>query len=442
MRIMNCLLLSVGLFDVSAHHDLQMPDGRAIRGRSLAAEFTVFSVAKAKPPLRLSAVTDDDGPTSTLLAFADADIPAASPEEVGMDSARLAIIDDIVAEGLQQKKMPGCVVLVGHQGRIVYHKAFGDRQVVPEKLSMELQTVFDMASLTKPIATATSVMTLVERGQVDVEAPVAKYLPAFGTNGKEHITIRQLLTHTAGLIPDNDLEDCANGSAEAFRKICELGTSVEPGTEFVYSDVGFVVLAELVQRITGNDLHEYSQEVIFKPLGMTETGYLPADPLRARAAVTQERDGKPMRGEVHDPRAWALGGIAGHAGLFSTATDLARYAQMLLNDGEFKGMRILKPETVQLMTSPVKVSSGLRTLGWDMRSPYSSNRGDFFSKSAFGHGGFTGTVLWVDPDLELFVIFLSNRVHPDGNGLVNPLAGRIGTVASGAINLNSPGTRE
>ena len=355
-----------------------------------------------------------------------------------MHPTRLAVIDEVVSEGLRLGKMPGCVVLVGHQGHVVYHNAFGHRQLVPEKQPMQLDTVFDMASLTKPIATATSVMTLVERGEVDLEAPIATYIPEFGANGKDKITVKQLLTHNGGLIPDNELEDYVNGPEEAFQKIYALGTYVDPGTEFVYTDVGFIVLAELVHRMTGKNIHEYSQEVIFAPLGMTETGYLPVASLRARAAVTQERDGRPMRGEVHDPRAWAMGGIAGHAGLFSTARDLAKYAQMLINDGTWRGVRVLNPETVRLMRAPVQVSSGLRTLGWDMRSPYSSNRGDFFSKAAFGHGGFTGTTLWIDPEQDLFVIFLSNRVHPDGNGLVNPLAGRIGTIAGGAIDLELP----
>lgn len=375
-------------------------------------------------------------------ALAGEKVPSASPENVGMHPTRLAIIDEVVEEGLQRGKMPGCVVLVGHRGHVVYHKAFGHQQLVPEKQPMELDTLFDMASLTKPIATATSVMTLVERGKVDVEAPVAEYIPEFGANGKDQITVRQLLTHNGGLIPDNELEDYANGPTEAFQKIYALGTYVEPGTEFVYTDVGFIVLAEMVHRITGKNIHEYSQEMIFQPLGMTETGYLPAESLRKRAAVTQERDGHPMRGEVHDPRAYAMGGISGHAGLFSTARDLAVYAQMILNGGSWRGVRVLKPETVELMRSPVQVSKGLRTLGWDMRSPYSSNRGDFFSKSAFGHGGFTGTTLWMDPDQDLFVIFLSNRVHPDGEGAINPLAGRIGTIASGAIDLKSPGADE
>ena len=345
----------------------------------------------------------------------------------------LAIIDDIVDEGLRQKKMPGCVVLIGHKDEVIYHKAFGYRQLVPEQQPMLLDTVFDLASLTKPIATATSIMTLVESGKVDLDAAVASYIPEFAANGKDTITVRQLLTHTGGLIPDNSIKDYKDGPERAFENIHQLPTYVPPGTKFVYSDVGFIVLAELVQRISGLTIHEYSQQHIFAPLAMKETGYLPAALLKQRAAVTQERDGKPMRGEVHDPRAWALGGVAGHAGLFSTARDLATFAQAMINRGSLGDTCILKPSTFDLMTAPVDVSSGLRTLGWDMRSTYSSNRGDFFSKAAFGHGGFTGTALWIDPQRKLYVIFLSNRVHPDGNGSVNSLAGRIATIAGAAI---------
>ncbi|MFY9256529.1 MAG: serine hydrolase domain-containing protein [Fuerstiella sp.] len=373
-------------------------------------------------------------PTSSALSQQQSQVvPLAAPESVGMNPQRLAIIDDVVAEGLRHKKMPGCVVLIGYQGRTVFHKAYGHRQLVPEEQPMLADTVFDMASLTKPIATATCAMLLVEAKLVDLDAAVAKYIPEFGQNGKQDITVRQLLTHTGGLIPDNSMKDYANGPTQAFEKIHQLSTYAEPGTKFVYSDVGFIVLAELIERVSGQTVHEFSQQKLFKPLGMTETGYLPAEALQVRAAVTQQRDGHWMAGEVHDPRAFALAGVAGHAGLFSTASDLATYCQMLLNSGTMGGTTIMQPATVATMTAAQEVPSGFRTLGWDMRSPYSSNRGDFFSKSAFGHGGFTGTSMWIDPDQQLFVIFLSNRVHPDGNGSVNSIAGRIGTIAAAAI---------
>ena len=343
------------------------------------------------------------------------------------------VIDEIVEEGLRRDRMPGAVVLVGYDGRIVYHKAFGYRQIKPERVPMKKDTVFDLASLTKPIATATSIAHLIELGKVDVAEPVATYIPQFAPNGKDAITIEQLLTHTGGLIPDNHLRDYQDGAMDAFKRIHNLELTALPGEKFMYSDVGFIVLAEVVERVSGQNVHEYSRDNIFQPLGMNETGYLPAEPLRQRAAVTQQREGRWMQGEVHDPRAYALGGVAGHAGLFSTAEDLAKYAQMMINGGNLGDVRVLQPDTIELMTSPYETPSGLRTRGWDMRSPYSSNRGDLMSKSAFGHGGFTGTGIWIDPDQKMFVIFLSNRVHPDGDGSVNSLIGRIGTVAGSAI---------
>ena len=355
------------------------------------------------------------------------------PAECGLSAARLAAIDRVVEEGLRYERMPGCVVLVGYKGRIPLLKSYGSRQIKPETVTMTTDTVFDLASLTKPIATATSVMLLIEDGLIELDAPASRYVPEFTGHGKELITIRQLLTHQSGLLPDNSIKDYGDGRDEAFRRIHALDLRAEPGTQFMYSDVGFIVLGEVVERVSGKSLDQFSRERIFEPLGMTATGFNPAAELKRRAAPTQERNGEWMRGEVHDPRAYLLGGVAGHAGLFSTAEDLARYAQMLLNDGVLGETRILKPETCRLMQSSQQLASGLRTLGWDRQTGYSSNRGDLFSDNAFGHGGFTGTALWIDPGLEMFVVFLSNRVHPDGQGSVNPLAGRIGTIAAAAI---------
>lgn len=372
-----------------------------------------------------------------LAAEAMADPPGLTqcqPAECGLSASRLAVIDDLVAEGLRYERMPGCVVLVGHRGRIVWLKSYGSRQVKPDAVPMTTDTVFDLASLTKPIATATSIMLLIEDGLVELDAPAARYIPEFGNTGKEVITIRQLLTHQSGLLPDNSIKDYENGRVDAFRRIHELNLRAEPGTRFMYSDVGFIVLGEIVERVSGTSLDAFAKDRIFKPLGMSETGFNPPADLKQRAAPTQERNGEWMRGEVHDPRSFKLNGVAGHAGLFSTAEDLARYAQMLINKGALGDAQILKPETCRLMQSSQEVSSGVRTLGWDRRTAYSSNRGDLFSASAFGHGGFTGTALWIDPEQEMFVIFLSNRVHPDGNGSVNSLAGRIGTIAAAAIN--------
>jgi uncharacterized protein YbbC (DUF1343 family) len=353
-----------------------------------------------------------------------------------MSATRLSKIDVAVAEGLRREWMPGCVVMIGHQGKIVFHKAYGNKQVQPETIAMTTDTVFDMASITKPIATATSVMKLVELGKIDVDQTVAHYIPEFAANGKEKITVRQLLIHQGGLLPDNALSDYNDGVAKAIERIYALGTRVEPGTTFMYTDVGFIVLAKLVERVSGKNVHQFSQEFLFNPLGMQETGYNPTAALRKRAATTQQREGRWMRGEVHDPRAYRLDGIAGHAGLFSTSSDLARFAQMLLGQGTYQDNQVLTVETVTLMTKPNKVSSGLRGLGWDIRTGYSYNRGDLLTDQAFGHGGFTGTTFWIDPGQDLFIIFLSNRVHPDGSGSVNRLAGRIATIATAAISTD------
>jgi uncharacterized protein YbbC (DUF1343 family)/CubicO group peptidase (beta-lactamase class C family) len=351
-----------------------------------------------------------------------------------MDPARLAVIDELVVEGLRNDNMPGAVVLVGRSGKVVYFKAFGHKQVRPTELPMTVDTVFDMASITKPVATATSVMKLLEDGRIQLADPVVKHIPEFAPNGKDAITVYQLLTHQGGLIADNPIRDYDSDPAQSFERIHALSLTAEPGARFIYSDVSFIMLGELVERVSGLNVHEFSRKHVFEPLGMSETGYLPPDELKRRAAPTEQRDEQWIQGEVHDPRAHRLGGVAGHAGLFSTAEDIAVYAQMMLGGGEYAGVRVLKPETVELMTIAQPVPrGGFRALGWDARTGYSSNRGDLLSARAFGHGGFTGTVLWIDPELDLFFIFLSNRVHPDGKGLVNPLAGRIGTVAAAAI---------
>ena len=366
-------------------------------------------------------------------------LPHAEAHAAGMDAARLDAIDGVVAEGLRQGRMPGCVVLVGRHGKVVFLRAYGYRQVEPDKAPMTTDTLFDLASLTKPIATATSVMRLVEQGSVALDDPVARHVPEFGRNGKQHVTVEQLLLHQGGLVAANSLRDYRDGPEKAIERICELPLHVAPGTRFVYSDVGYIVLAEMVHRVAGCDLDAFSREQIFRPLGIAETGFLPSETRRQRTATTEQRDGRWMQGEVHDPRAHLLEGIAGHAGLFATAEDLAVYAQMLLGSGEYAGVRVLKPETVATMTTPRPVSSGRRALGWDVRTGYSSSRGERLSERAFGHGGFTGTVLWIDPELDLFLVFLSNRVHPDGKGAVNPLAGKIAILAASAIDDSGGG---
>jgi uncharacterized protein YbbC (DUF1343 family) len=363
-------------------------------------------------------------------------LPRAEPEAVGMRADRLQRIDTIVAEGLRRKLMPGCVVLLARRQKVVFLKAYGSRQLKPTVEPMTVHTVFDMASITKPMATATSVMKLIEQGKLELTAPVSKYIPEFAANGKGEVTVLQLLTHQAGLIPDNSIKDYNDGVEEAFKRIYNLKFYTPPGKKFVYTDVGFILLADLVKRVSGLDVNEFSKQHIFAPLGMRETGYLPGPPLRKRAALTEQRNGEWMQGEVHDPRAFRLGGIAGHAGLFSTAQDIAVYAAMMKNGGQLNGVRILKADTVRQMTDAYKIADGnQRGLGWDKQSGFSYNKGDLMSPSAFGHGGFTGTVLWMDPQSDLTFVFLSNRVHPNGKGSVNRLAARIATIAAASIDV-------
>ncbi len=369
-------------------------------------------------------------------------LPHAAPEAVGMDSTTLSRIDDVVAEGLRRKLMPGAVVLIARKRRIVFLKAYGSRAVQPTVEPMTTDTLFDMASITKPMATATSVMKLVEQEKIELDAAVAKYIPEFAANGKSKVTVRQLLTHQGGLIPDNSIRDYRDGAEQAMERIYNLKFYVPPATKFVYTDVGFILLADLVKRVSGQDVHAFSQTHIFGPLGMKETGYRPASELTKRAAPTEKIDGKWRRGVVHDPRAFALGGIAGHAGLFSTAEDIAIYAAMLKNGGALNGVRVLNQETVHEMTTSFKIADGNRRgLGWDKQTAYSYNKGDLLTAAAFGHGGFTGTVLWMDPQLDLTFVFLSNRVHPNGKGSVNRLAGRAATLAAAAVKDRASATR-
>lgn len=381
---------------------------------------------------------------SRLAAFALAALAAAplnarerSPgaAEFGFDAAQLEAIEPLVAEAIEQEKLPGCVVAIGRTGGVAYCRAFGRRQLQPADESMTTDTVFDMASLTKPVATATSVMKLVEDGQVRLRSAAADYVPEFAAGGKDRISVEQLLTHHTGLVPDNPLGDYQHGVEEAWRRIFELKPIEKPGTKFIYSDVNFEVLGALVERVSGMSLDEYARRHVFEPLGMTETGFRPTQALRERAAPSEQRDGQWLRGEVHDPRSALLGGVAGHAGLFSTAADLARYCDAMLRtvrSPDAPALPLSHAAAVE-MIRPRNVSGDHRALGWDSASRYSSNRGELFSDAAFGHGGFTGTAMWIDPELDLFVIFLSNRLHPDGSGSVNDLAGRIGSVAAAAI---------
>src|SRR5262245_14840046 len=366
----------------------------------------------------------------------------SEPSAVGMSPTRLAHLDEIIEAKIAKKQLPGAVVIVGHKGKIVWRRAYGNRAVEPAPEPMTVSTIFDLASLTKVVATATSMMILIERGLLRLGDPVSRYIPEFGEAGKKNITVEQLLTHRSGLIADNDIKDYENGPDEAMRNIWKLAPLAESGSKFIYSDVNYIVLAELVKRVGGKPVDQFAAENIFRPLGMKDTGYKPDASLTPRIAPTEKRGEKWMRGEVHDPRAYLLGGVAGHAGLFSTADDLAVYCQMILNRGEFQGARVLSPMGVARMTEArptggIAVDGAARGIGWDIFTSYSANRGDLFPVGSFGHTGFTGTGLWIDPSSETFVVFLSNRVHPKLDPKkpadVSSLRGRVASVVAASI---------
>lgn len=367
---------------------------------------------------------------SALVALC-APVWAASPD-AGTPSLPEGI-ERLVSEALGQGKLPGCVVVVGRGSGVVYQHAFGSRALQPQPEPMSEDTIFDVASLTKPLATASALMVLLERGKIDLDQPAARYVPEFAAKGKGAITIRQLLTHVSGLPSETPLDDYQHGRAQAIRRLAGHTLKAAPGSKLIYSDAGFLLLEEIVRRTSGQDFAAFTRDTIFKPLGMNETGFLPDASLRPRIAPTEQREGAWMRGQVHDPRAFRLGGVAGHAGLFSSARDLTRYARMLLGGGALDGTRVLSESTVRKMLAAHELPGGIRALGWDMQSGYSANRGTSFSRRAVGHGGYTGTALWIDPELDVFVVFLSNRVHPNGKGSVNALAGAIGTLVGKAF---------
>ncbi|HEX8503529.1 MAG TPA: exo-beta-N-acetylmuramidase NamZ domain-containing protein [Pyrinomonadaceae bacterium] len=385
-------------------------------------------------------------------------LPSVQPSKVSMAADRLAFIDAAVAESLARKELPGAVVLVARRGGVVWRKAYGARALVPAREEMTTDTVFDLASLTKIVATATSAMILVERGKLRLADPVARYIPELKGEGRERITIEHLLTHRAGYAPDFDLGDRWRGHEEMLKRLYAEPLRSAPGARFVYSDIGMIAMGEVIARVSGEPLDAFAERNIFRPLGMKDTGFrrigeAPAGGAAALARVAPTETVRAMnsylggtgeaggageimlRGQVHDPTANRMGGVAGHAGLFSTADDLAVFCQMIMNGGEYGGARILSPLGVAEMTRPRQVTDdgGARGLGWDVFTTFSTNRGDLFPAGSFGHTGFTGTSVWIDPASETFVVFLSNRVHPEGKGDVGPLRGRVANVVAGAV---------
>jgi CubicO group peptidase (beta-lactamase class C family) len=374
-------------------------------------------------------------------------LPQAVPEAIGLRAAQLHLIDDAVAAAIQAHETPGAVVLIARHGKIGYWKAYGSRALQPQVEPMTKDTLFDMASLTKVLATAPAIMLLAQNGQVRLGDRVKRYLPLFAGGGKDNITVRQLLVHYSGLPADFDLSKRWQGRDAALEELWRIPTLGPAGKEFLYSDLNFITLGEIVRAVSGKSLELFVQQNLYQPLGMTETTYLPPASWVPRIAPTESRQrseeylkgnadaaAPPMlRGEVHDPTSWRMGGVAGHAGLFSSARDVAIYAQMLLDRGRVRGKSLLSPLAVQAMTSPQSPAGGpVRGFGWDIDTSYSSPRGDLFS-GGFGHTGFTGTSLWVHPASGTFVVILCNRVHPDGKGDVTRLRAVIANIVAGAI---------
>jgi CubicO group peptidase (beta-lactamase class C family) len=347
---------------------------------------------------------------------------------------KLAEMDAAINAAIADKRCPGGVLWLEHEG-VSYHKAYGNRALVPAVEPMTEDTIFDAASLTKVIATTPAVMLLIQRGEIQLDAPVKTYIPEFTGDGKDAITVRELMTHTSGMPPDIETKSDWHGEAEAVKKACAEKLDNPPGTVFKYSDINFFMLGEIVQRVSHQPLEDFVRREIYQPLKMKDTGYLPPADKLDRIAPTEVVDGKPWRGVVHDPTARKMGGVAGHAGLFITASDMARFARMLLNQGKLDHVRIFKPETVKLMTtvqSPPNLEDK-RGLGWDIDTGFSGPRGNLFPKTSYGHTGWTGGSVWIDPTSKTFVIFLSNRNHPTEAGNVLPLRRKLGTLAAQAI---------
>jgi CubicO group peptidase (beta-lactamase class C family) len=372
-----------------------------------------------------------------------------SPETLGLLPSRLGHIDTAVGTAIETGEIPGAVVLVARHGRIAYFRAFGNRSVQPEREPMTLDTIFDVSSLTKVVATTPSIMLLVESGTLRLADKVRRYLPEFSGGGKNAITVSQLLTHYSGLPADFNLSRQWFGHPAALKELWKVRTVSKPGKEFLYSDINFIALGEIVHAVSGKTLDAFAVERIFVPLDMTDTLFCPPETMKERIAPTESRRhtlrylrakssqkslDRMLRGEVHDPTAFRMEGVAGHAGLFSSARDLAVYAQMLLDEGMYKGKQLLSPLSVRAMTRPQSPfgSPDVRGYGWDLESGYSSPRGDIFEEG-YGHSGFTGTSLWIHPPTDSFVILLSNRVHPNGGKDINHLRAAIANIVASSI---------
>ena len=360
--------------------------------------------------------------------------PVSAHRDADLPKLR-ALLDPLMQQAVADHKIPGGVLIIGHNGHIVYRKAFGWRSLEPTREPMTANTIFDLASLTKCIATTTSIMKLVQEGRIRLNDPVAAYLPEFAQNGKQDITVRELLTHYSGLAPDLDLSAPWQGRDTAFNMAMQQTPANPPGSRFVYSDINFEVLGFLVEKVSGMSLNEYAERTVFQPLGLKHTRFLPPDEWKPLIAPTQyDENGIMLRGVVHDPTARRMGGVAGHAGLFSTADDLAIFAEEILH-----GSRILSRDTIEKMTTPEQSANAasLRGFGWDIDSPFSSNRGELLPVGSFGHTGFTGTSIWMDPVTDTYIILLANAVHPRGGASIVSLRSRIATAVVAGLSLTA-----
>jgi len=369
-----------------------------------------------------------------LLLFALQLFSATAFAQPALDS-RLAVLDPIINDAVAQQQIPGAVLVIGHDGHVAYRKAYGSRAIEPRRETMTLDTVFDCASMTKVLATTPAIMQLWEQGKFRMSDPVAKYLPEFGQNGKQDITIRQLLVHYSGLAPDLDLIRAWEGKETAYRMAFEGAPEWAPGSTFVYSDINFEILGALVERLSSESLDDYAAKHIFGPLGMKETRFLPPRSWEPRIAPTEEDENHHMlRGVVHDPTARRMGGVAGHAGVFSTADDLALFAQALLDGGR----GVLTPATIAKMTAPQQPvnETSVRGFGWDIDSPYSTNRGELLPVGSYGHTGFTGTSLWIDPATQTYIVLLTNAVHMKEKGSAISLRTRVATAVAATLALD------
>jgi CubicO group peptidase (beta-lactamase class C family) len=346
-------------------------------------------------------------------------------------------LERTIQAAIDEGHTPGAVICVGTEEKILFIKAFGKRREIPSPQPMEVDTIFDLASVTKVAATAPAICLLWQQGKLDIHAPVKRYLPEFSGGHKDKVTLLHLLTHTSGLPAfKNYLHAGLKGQKEAIiADICRTRLKASPGKVFIYSDLGFILLGEIVERVSGSDLDRFCRRHIYEPLKMGWTRFNPPKNWHSKCAATEWRDGKMTQGVVHDPNAFALGGIAGHAGLFSTASDLARFCRMILREGELDGVRVLEPETVRAMrTNHCPVEGVQRGLGFDIQSPYSPQmKGEKFPIGVFGHTGYTGTSVTIDPFAKVFIVLLTNRVHPDDKRNIASLRKSVANLIASAI---------